>query len=94
MAKPYQDLQGNWFIAGRPMSQQEVAMQQVVAANIPKPAAAPAHPATQAQQVQQVAQAPAPDPIAVEQRRQAEMRQMGLNPMGAGMDFLKKSFGF
>ena len=94
MAQPYQDLQGNWFVAGRPMTAQDVALSQAAAANNAK--------AIQQQQQAPQPMAPAPQPtvapqaqpqavdprIAAAQAAAQKKKQFGLNPIGASMDFL------
>ena len=78
MAQPYQDLQGNWFVAGRPMSAQEVALGQAAQSNMPKQAPqAPSRPSVAPQ-----------DSIAAGIAEANRLKQVGLNPLGAGMDFL------
>lgn len=91
MAQPYQDLQGNWFIAGRPMSPQELALSQAAQANstpAPQPMAPAPKPAPQGQPAP-VAPKPAQvDPLQAAMAAEAKRKQIGLNPIGAGIDFL------
>ena len=78
MAQPYQDLQGNWFTDGRPMTPQESA-----AMGIPAQAVAQAP----------VAQPGAITPQQMLEAQYAEAarsKRIGLNPIGAMVDFFRK----
>ena len=84
MAQPYQDLQGNWFVAGRPMSQQDLALHQAAQANMPQQVI----PAQVQPQPQPGIVPPAVDPIQAALIEQTRLKRIGLNPIGAGIDFL------
>ena len=85
MAKPYQDLQGNWFVAGRPMSANDLALHQAAQANMPQQVIPQA---TVPQMAPQVIPGQVIDPIQAAMIEQERMKRIGLNPLGAGINFL------
>ena len=78
MAQPYQDLQGNWFTDGRPMTPQESA-----AMGVPAQAAAQAP-------VAQPGVLSGQQLIDAQYAEAARSKRIGLNPIGAIFDFFKK----
>ena len=85
MAQPYQDLQGNWFVGGRPMAPQELELyrqlntqgQQAPQQQVPGqtvPGQAPTHPS-------------AMNPIVAAQIEAERMKRIRENSLGAGIDF-------
>lgn len=93
MAQPYQDLNGNWFMAGRPMSDLDIAVlqpgkKQVIPAPVPQAQqAAPIVMAPKAAPKQAPAQV---DPIAAAMAEAERKKQFGANPL-SGLGAL---FGF
>jgi len=98
MAKPYQNLQGQWFVGNRPMSAQEIDLHQQVTM-----------PFLQRQQTQQTQQGLGTpgvpthprgqtDPMAEYIVQEQARRDMMQNPIGAGsrsgIDYLRSLLGY
>lgn len=91
MAQPYQDLQGNWFIAGRPMSAEDRALYSASQpAVIPEQIQAPTQIAPQAQApIRMAPKAPTEvDPLVQAMQNAQEKKRIGLNPFGAAFSQL------